>query len=80
MAAVMPAGRLLNGLDVDELRDVAREIERDPRRGQVEFRARPKGSGTLEQFREIHGTVVRTSPNYFNIAQPVTIAAQLVVE
>jgi hypothetical protein len=45
MAAVMPAGRLLNGLEVDELRDVAREIEREPRRGQVELRVRTEWKG-----------------------------------
>jgi len=186
--AVMPTGRLVNGLDVDELRDMASEIEREPERGQTEFRvrtewqgrtrsrtfidsytiggqrvhrhfsvdadepfelmgrntapnpqelllaalnacltvgyvtqavlrgvtlaavhveasgrldlrgflgidpaarpgydsiryvARLKGFGTVEQFREIHEAVVRTSPNIFNLAQPVTVDAQLIVE
>jgi OsmC-like protein len=188
MAAVMTAGRLVNGLDVDEIRDVARELGRDPARGQMEFRvctewkgqlrsrtsvdsytigrwcvhrhfdvdadepfellgrntapnpqellmaalnagltvgyvvqaalrgitleslhvettaaldlrgvlgldpqvppgfdtlryvARLKGFGTPEQFQEIHEAVVRTSPNYFNVSQPVKIDARLVVE
>jgi organic hydroperoxide reductase OsmC/OhrA len=188
MAAVMPVGRLVNGLDMDELEDIAQEVRRDPGRGQVEFRARTewkgrtrsrtmidsytvggwqvhrhftidadqpfelqgrntapnpqellmaalnacltvayvtqaalrgvtleavhietagsldlrgvlgldpsirpgfgtlhyvarlRGFGTLEQFREIHEAVVRTSPNVFNLAEPVTIDARLIVE
>jgi hypothetical protein len=76
MAAVMPAGRLLNGLEVDELRDVAREIEREPRSGRAAGLRDAPLRGPTEGLRH----VVRTSPNYFNIAQPVTIDAQLVVE
>src|SRR5262245_34482918 len=41
---------------------------------------RIKGAGTPEQFQEIHETVARTSPNYFNISRPVKIDARLVVE
>ena len=39
-----------------------------------------KGNGTEEQFREIHENVMKTSPNYFNISQPVRLDGQLVVE
>jgi organic hydroperoxide reductase OsmC/OhrA len=45
MAAVMPVGRLVNGLDMDELEDIAQEVRRDPGRGQVEFRARTEWRG-----------------------------------
>jgi uncharacterized OsmC-like protein len=41
---------------------------------------RIKGDGTPEQFREIHDTVLATSPNYFNVSRPVRIAAELAVE
>jgi uncharacterized OsmC-like protein len=41
---------------------------------------RLKGNGTPEQFREIHETVLKTSPNYFNITRPIAIDAKLVVE
>jgi hypothetical protein len=41
---------------------------------------RIKGAGTPEQFQEIHDTVARTSPNYFNISRPVKIDARLLVE
>jgi uncharacterized OsmC-like protein len=41
---------------------------------------RIKGDGTADQFRQIHETVIKTSPNYFNISQPITIDAELRVE
>lgn len=46
----------------------------------VRYTVRIKGDGTAEQFQEIHEAVTRTSPNYFNLAQPVPIDGQLVVE
>ena len=39
-----------------------------------------KGNGTAEQFRQIHDTVLRTSPNYFNVSRPIRIDACLVVD
>jgi uncharacterized OsmC-like protein len=46
----------------------------------IAYTVRIKGDGTPEQFERIHENVRRTSPNYFNIAQPVRLDAQLVVE
>jgi uncharacterized OsmC-like protein len=46
----------------------------------IRYVVRIKGAGTPEQFQEIHDTVARTSPNYFNITRPVKIDARLVVE
>jgi uncharacterized OsmC-like protein len=46
----------------------------------IQYTVRIKGDGTAEQFREIHDTVIKTSPNYFNISKPVRIDADLVVE
>jgi uncharacterized OsmC-like protein len=40
---------------------------------------RMKGDGTAEQYMAIHECVRKTSPNYFNIAKPVTINARLIV-
>ncbi|MEX2615550.1 MAG: OsmC family protein [Alphaproteobacteria bacterium] len=40
---------------------------------------RIKGDGTPEQFAEIHETVKKTSPNYFNITRPVAVDCELVV-
>jgi uncharacterized OsmC-like protein len=45
----------------------------------ISYVVRIKGDGTPEQFREIHETVMRTSPNYFNISRPVSIDAKLEV-
>jgi hypothetical protein len=41
---------------------------------------RIKGDGTRERFTEIHRTVRKTSPNWFNLSNPVTVEARLVVE
>jgi uncharacterized OsmC-like protein len=46
----------------------------------IRYVVRIKGSGTPEQFREIHETVLKTSPNYFNVSQPIAIEAHLQVE
>ena len=46
----------------------------------IRYVVRIKGSGTPEQFREIHENVLRTSPNYFNLSRPIRIDARLVVD
>ena len=46
----------------------------------IRYVVRLKGNGTAEQFRQIHETVMKTSPNYFNISRAVKVDAQLVVE
>ena len=46
----------------------------------IHYVVRIKGNGTPEQFREIHETVQRTSPNYFNLSQPIRLDAELMVE
>ena len=46
----------------------------------IRYTVRLKGDGTAEQFREIHETVAKTSPNYFNLSRPVRMDARLVVE
>jgi uncharacterized OsmC-like protein len=43
----------------------------------IRCRVRLKGNGTREQYQEIHEQVLKTSPNYFNIAQPVRVDAEL---
>lgn len=45
----------------------------------VQYTVRIKGDGTPEQFQEIHETVMKTSPNYFNVSRPVAIDAKLEV-
>lgn len=39
-----------------------------------------KGDGTEEQFAEIHAAVMATSPNFYNVSQPVILKPTLVVE
>ena len=46
----------------------------------IRYVVRLKGNGTPEQFREIHETVMKTSPNYYNVSRPIAIDARLVVE
>jgi uncharacterized OsmC-like protein len=46
----------------------------------LSYVVRIKGNGTPLQFREIHETVMRTSPNYFNIARPIYLDGELKVE
>ena len=46
----------------------------------LSYIVRIKGSGTKEQFAEIHETVIATSPNFYNVARPVALKPTLVVE
>ena len=46
---------------------------------EIEYEVRIKGDGTPEQFAAIHDTVLKTSPNYFNISRPVRVNATLSV-
>lgn len=39
-----------------------------------------KGNGTREQFESIHRDVIATSPNRWNIANPIRLTSDLVVE
>jgi len=47
---------------------------------EIRYTVRIKGDGTEAQFREIHEIVMKTSPNRFNISQPVKLTGELVVE
>jgi uncharacterized OsmC-like protein len=46
----------------------------------LSYVVRIKGSGTREQFVEIHKAVMATSPNFHNVARPVDLKPMLVVE
>jgi len=37
----------------------------------IDYNVRIAGNGTPEQFEEIHQTVMKTSPNYFNLNRPI---------
>jgi uncharacterized OsmC-like protein len=46
----------------------------------LSYVVRIKGSGTKEEFAEIHEAVMATSPNFYNVSQPVALEPTLVVE
>jgi uncharacterized OsmC-like protein len=46
----------------------------------LSYTVRIKGSGTKEQFAEIHDAVMATSPNFHNVSRPVDLKPTLVVE
>ena len=43
----------------------------------IDYDVRIKGDGTPEQFEEIHQTVMKTSPNYFNMNRPIRMNGSL---
>ena len=46
----------------------------------LSYTVRIKGSGTKEQFAEVHKAVMATSPNFFNLSRPVALKPALIVE
>jgi organic hydroperoxide reductase OsmC/OhrA len=46
----------------------------------LSYTVRIKGNGTKEQFAEVHEAVMATSPNFYNLSQPVVLKPGLVVE
>jgi uncharacterized OsmC-like protein len=46
----------------------------------LSYLVRIKGSGTREQFVEIHKAVMATSPNFHNVSRPVDLKPTLLVE
>jgi hypothetical protein len=46
----------------------------------LSYTVRIKGDGTAEQFAEIHEAVKATSPNFYNVANAITLRPKLVVE
>ena len=47
---------------------------------QLRFTVRLSGHGTQAQFQQIHETVQRTSPNFYNISRPINVSSELIVE
>jgi uncharacterized OsmC-like protein len=47
---------------------------------QLKYTVRIKGSGTPEQFAEVHEAVMATSPNFYNMSQPIALKPALIVE
>ena len=47
--------------------------------GAIDYEVTIAGNGTPEQFDEIHRTVMKTSPNYFNLNRPIRMNGVLKV-
>lgn len=47
---------------------------------EIEYTVHIKGDGTPKQFQAIHNWVMATSPNYWNIANPIKMKPKLVME
>jgi uncharacterized OsmC-like protein len=46
----------------------------------LDYVVRIKGNGTKQQFAAVHNWVMATSPNYWNMANPIRLNPRLVVE
>jgi uncharacterized OsmC-like protein len=46
----------------------------------LSYTVRIRGSGTKEEFAAIHEAVMATSPNFYNLSQPVALKPVLVIE
>ena len=46
---------------------------------QVDYDVRIKGDGSAADYEEIHQTVMKTSPNYFNMSRPIRMNGKLTV-
>jgi uncharacterized OsmC-like protein len=44
---------------------------------EIAYTVRMQGDGDAAQYREIHDAVMRTSPNFFNMAQPIRMNGRL---
>ena len=84
------AGAAIKGIKLDIARDPHQRHARPARlpRPQrqvppgyeaIDYEVRIKGDGTPEQFEEIHQTVMKTSPNYFNMSRPIRMNGVLQV-
>jgi uncharacterized OsmC-like protein len=80
----------LEGIELEELRietegdidlrgflGIAPEVV--PGYEQLRYTVHIKGDATAEQFDKIHRTVMATSPNYFNVRNPIPLKSRLVV-
>ena len=84
------AGSALQGITLDSLEIKTRgeldlrgflglSDEVAPGYESIAYEVRIKGDGTPDQFEEIHQTVLKTSPNYFNISRPIRLTGTIKV-
>ena len=84
------AGAALKGINLESL-EIATKGELDlrgflglsddvpPGYESVDYEVRIKGDGSPADFEEIHQTVMKTSPNYFNMSRPIKMNGTLSV-
>ena len=82
------AGAALKGIKLDSL-EIRTKGELDlrgflglsdavpPGYENVDYEVRIAGDGSPEDFEEIHQTVMKTSPNYFNVSRPIRLNGSL---
>jgi uncharacterized OsmC-like protein len=46
----------------------------------IHYAVRIRGNGTADQFSEIHDVVMKTSPNRWNISNPIELTSDLIVQ
>jgi uncharacterized OsmC-like protein len=46
----------------------------------LSYTVRIKGSGTKEEFAEVHAAVMATSPNFYNVVRSVPLKPTLVID
>jgi len=57
-------------------------LDKDVKPGydEIHYKVHIKGDGTREQFEEVHKAVMATSPNYWNMANPIKVRSELIIE
>ena len=90
MAVGYVAGASIRGIDLESLEirtrgqlDLRGFLGLDdsvpPGYEQIDYEVRIKGDASPEVFEEIHQTVMKTSPNYFNMSRPIRMNGSLTV-
>jgi len=69
---------IVGDIDLRGFLDIDPNVPRGYR--SLRYTVRIAGDGTQEQFEKMHEVVKRTSPNYYNIANPIELIGELVVE
>jgi hypothetical protein len=81
MSTAIQNKRIVNGVDTAALRGfLGLDATVKPGYDEIHYTVRIKGDGKPEQFEKIHQNVIATSPNRFNLANPIKLTANLVVE
>jgi uncharacterized OsmC-like protein len=65
-------------IDLRGFLDIDPNVPRGYKR--LHYTVRLAGDGTTAQFEKMHEVVQRTSPNYYNMANPIEMSSQLIVE